>query len=162
MKFSRPITEHTPRKERYTLYFEALQRDVELKNDWTSIYTNGENRCRFLHRDDADRFGLAVPMFSYSARFSKSDKVETYLSMRHNHELFDHLRGLKSEIEANFGSTLDWQERGATVRAATTIRPGNIFATQRELEEYGEWHIENLLKLNEVFTPKIKRWFANQ
>ena len=162
MKFSRPITQNMSRKERYTLYFESLRRDMELKHDWKNIYTLGENRCRFLHSADAERFELRVPTFSYSARFSRSDKVETYMSMRHNQELFDHLRGLRSEIEADFGSTLDSQERGATVHAATTIRHGNIFATQRELEEYGEWHIEELFKLNEIFTPRIKKWLVNQ
>ena len=80
------------------------------------------------------------------------------MSLRHNQELFDHLRGLKSEIEADLGSTLDWQEPGAKKRAAIIIRNGSIFATQHELEEYGEWHIETLLKLDNVITPRIKLW----
>ena len=129
---------------------------MKLKHDWDSHYEDGKNLCRFLHRDDAGNFGLVVPVFSYSARFPRGDKeMETYLSIRHNHELFDHLRGLKSEIEADFGSTLDWQELGAKKHAAITIRNGSIFATQHELEEYGEWHIEILPKFNETFTPRI-------
>ena len=161
MKFSRPITKNMSKKERYMLYFESLCRDMKLKHDWDSHYEDGKNRCRFLHRDDAGSFGLVVPVFSYSARFPRGDKeVETYLSIRHDHELFDHLRGLKSEIEADFGSTLDWQEPGAKKRAAITIRNGSIFATQHELEEYGEWHIEKLLKFNETFAPRIRKWFA--
>ena len=86
--------------------------------------------------------------------------METYLSIRHNHEPFDHLRGLKSEIEADSGSTLDRQELGAKKRAAITVRNESIFVTQHELEEYGEWHIEKLLKFNETFTPRIRKWFA--
>lgn len=164
MEFLKSITENMSRKERYTLYFESLRREMEVKHDWISIYCDGKNRCRFLHRNDADCFGLTDPrVFSYSARFPSGDKeVETYMSIRDNHELFDHLRGLKSEIEAEFGSTLDWLIKpGVRKRAVITIRRGSILVAQHELEEHCEWHIEKLLKLNEAFTPRIKQWFAH-
>ena len=34
-------------------------------------------------------------------------------------------------------------------------RNGSIQSPEGELQEIGEWHIETLLKLNEVFTPRI-------
>ena len=36
-------------------------------------------------------------------------------------------------------------------------RDGDIDASDSELEEIREWHIQNLSKLKEVFTPEIKR-----
>ena len=162
MRFSRPVTENMPRKERYTLYFESLRRAMELRHDWQSAYDAASNRCSFLSREDAVAFGLTVPTFCFYARFPRGDsEVISYLYIRRNHELFDHLCNLKSEIDTYFGSTLLWDSScGLKGRRIFAICPGSILATQYELEEYGEWHIETLLKLNQAFAPRIRRWLA--
>ena len=124
-----------------------------LRHDWQSAYDATSNRCSFLPKEDAVAFGLTVPKFCFYARFPRGDnEVISYLYIRHNHELFDHLCNLKSGIDAYFGSTLLWD--------SSCGLPGSILATQHELEEYGEWHIETLLKLNQAFAPRIRRWFA--
>ena len=163
MRFSRSVTENMSRKERYALYFESLRRDMELRYDWESAYDPGRNWCKFLPRNDAVTYGLFIPrLFCYIARFPRGDsEVISYLYIRRNHELFDHLCNLKSEIDTNFSSPLLWDSScGLKGRRIFASCPGSILATQHELEEYGEWHIETLLKLNEVFTPRIKRWLT--
>ena len=35
-------------------------------------------------------------------------------------------------------------------------RDGNIDANESELEAFRAWHVENLLKFKEVFTPEIQ------
>lgn len=105
MDFSRSITENMSRKERYTLYFEAL-RETMRRHDWDSLYSSGTNWCRFLPKNDVVH--LAVPIYSYTARFPRGDaEVAAMLVIRDNHELFNYLAGLKSEVESDFGVTLD-------------------------------------------------------
>ena len=164
MDFSRSITENMSRKERYTLYFESL-REVMKWHDWRSLYSSGTNWCRFLPNDDV--VDLAVPIYSYTARFPKGNaEVAGMLVIRDNHELFEYLCGLKSEIESDFGGTLDWSQR--LNRAPETDRKRQTFASYRgsiespeqKLKEIGEWHIETLIKLNEVFAPRIKLYIV--
>ena len=162
--FSRSITENMPRKERYTLYFESL-RKVMNWHDWRSLYSSGTNWCRFLLKDDV--VDLAVPIYSYTARFPRGDtEVAAMLVIRDNHELFEYLFGLKSEIESDFGCTLDWSQRlnrtPETDRKRQTFasRHGSIKSPERELKEIGEWHIKTLIKLNEAFAPRIKSYIV--
>ena len=109
MDFSRSITENMSRKERYTLYFESL-REVMKWHDWRSLYSSGTNWCRFLPKDDV--VDLAVPIYSYTARFPRGNvEAAAMLVIRDNHQLFEDLCGLKSEIESDFGGTLDWSQR---------------------------------------------------
>ena len=164
MDFSRSITENMSRKERYTLYFESL-REVMNWHDWRSLYSSGTNWCRFLPKDDV--VDLAVPNYSYTARFPRGNtEVAAMLVIRDNHELFEYLCGLKSEIESDFGSTLDWSqhlnrapERDRKRQTFASLR-GNIESRECELKEIGEWHIETLIKLNEVFAPRIKSYIV--
>ncbi len=163
MKFSRPITSNMPKRERYTLYFEALSRVIKERHDWIGSYDSGTNWCKFLHQDDAITFNLHIPrLFCYTARFPRgNNEVIAYLRIRDNHPLFDHLHKQRSEIDSDFDSAPDWRAPSAhKSRSIVLIRPGSIGDTEHKLEEYGEWHIETLLKLNEAFTPRIKRWLA--
>ena len=154
-----------PRKERYTLYFESLRRDMELKHDWESTYDPEKNWCKFLPRDDAVTYGLFIPgLFCYTARFPRGDnEVRAYMRILNNHALFDYLYKQRSEIDPDFDGVPVWEAPSTyKYRQVVLIRPGSICGTEFELREIGEWHIENLLKLNEAFTPRIKKWLANQ
>ena len=163
MRFSRPITENMSRKERYVLYFESLRRDMELKHDWQGSYDHETNWCKFLPRDDAVTYGLHFPkLFCYTARFPRGDnEVRAYMRIEDNHVLFDHLFRRRWEIDAHFDAVPVWEAPSTyKYRQVVLIRPGSIWRTENELQEIGEWHIETLLKLNEVFAPRIKRWLT--
>ena len=78
MDFSRSITENMSRKERYMLYFKSLRQELN-QHDWRSLYSSGTNWCRFLPKDDV--VDLAVPIYSYTARFPRGDtEVAGYVS----------------------------------------------------------------------------------
>ena len=164
MDFSASITENMSRKERYTLYFGSI-RQVMSPHHWKSLYSSGTNWCRFLPEDDV--VDLAIPIYSYTARFPKGDEeVATMLVIRDNHELFEYLYGLKSEIESDFGEALDWSQRlnrdpdTDRKRQPFASRHGSIESLEPELKEFGEWHIETLIKLNKVFAPRIKSYIV--
>ena len=68
------------------------------------------------------------------------------------------LENRKREIGSNFGSPLEWSRDAekSTSRIAIS-RDGDIELPDSELEEIRKWHIENLLKLKEVFQPEIEQ-----
>ena len=73
-------------------------------------------------------------------------------------EVFDALEKRKVKIEANFGSTLEWNRADEQqVSWVAVYRDGSIESSDSELEEIREWHITNLLKLKDVFQPEIEQ-----
>ena len=164
MEFLRPITENMSRKERYTLYFESL-REAMKSHDWRDLYCFGDNWCRLKPKDDA--VDLAVPIYSYNAKFPGGDaEVAALCVIRDNHELFEYLCGLKSEIESDFGGTLDWSQRlnrdpkRDKKRQTFASCRGNILLPESKLQEIGEWQIDTLLKLDSAFAPRIKEFIS--
>ena len=72
--------------------------------------------------------------------------------------LFDKLATRAVEINSKFGRELEWERLDKKILSTVSVyRDGSIESSQSELEEIREWHIENLLKLKEVFTPEIRR-----
>ena len=74
-----------------------------------------------------------------------------------NKSVFDALKERKSEINTKF-DTLIWRRADDISRCAIGLwREGNIESDAWALEALKSWHIQNLLKLKEVFTPEIQR-----
>ena len=166
MKFPRPINRNMLRKERLTLYFNSLFDAMNTEYDWTNS-RDGSNRSsyRFQARANSGEFwNLLLGVCSYRAWFPQGDtEVVAGLHIRESQVLLDALHELKAEIECDFGYTLDWSQRlcrnpGRQKRKFIfASRGGSIHSPEHELLEIGEWHIETLLKLDEVFTPRIQR-----
>ena len=75
-----------------------------------------------------------------------------------NKAIFDALEERKFEIEARFGGELEWYRRNDIARSYIGLsREGDIDSDERALETIKTWHIQNLLKLKEVFTPELDR-----
>ena len=51
--------------------------------------------------------------------------------------------------------------KAETLKDCCVSRDGVIEASDSELEEIREWHIENLLKMKQVFTPEIETGIGN-
>ncbi len=98
----------------------------------------------------------------YSAVFGGGGKtrVELYIDQgdkERNKNLFDSLKKRETEITSNFGCLLEWDRLDEKRASRIAIyQDGVIGSPESELEEIREWHIENLLKIKEVFTPEIK------
>ncbi|RKU21060.1 hypothetical protein C6499_22850 [Candidatus Poribacteria bacterium] len=107
-------------------------------------------------------FSSGVKGISYRVKFARGDEVWTYVNIHDNVQsnrldLFDALEQRKEEIESAFGSPLEWERLEKQRRSRIVVsRDGNIELPDDELEDIREWHIANLLKLKEVFQPKIK------
>ena len=108
-------------------------------------------------------FSSGVRGIGYGVQFARGDKVFTYANIGQSVQgnrlgLFDALEKQKKNIESNFGSPLEWNRAEEQQNSWIGVsRDGNIELSDDELEEIREWHIENLLKLKEVFQPEIEQ-----
>jgi len=74
-----------------------------------------------------------------------------------NKILFDVLKEREQEITNNYGSPLEWERLDEERASRVAIyREGTIESPDSELEEIRKWHIDNLLKIKQVFTPEIQ------
>ena len=71
---------------------------------------------------------------------------------------FDVLKERESEINAKFGAPLCWELFEKRSRCVIRLEgKGSVKSDPRVLETIRAWHIQNLLKFKEVFTPEIQR-----
>lgn len=147
----------TTRKEKYQTYFLALSNEMTLKHNFTDGSSYSRNNVYFFPFGDRGIW--------YHVHFGRGRQVYTGLSIdfgkkEENKNFFDILIERKSEINAKFDVTLDWRRRDEQKGCSLRFRrAGDIEADVRELEVIRAWHVENLLKLREVFTPEIRLVF---
>ena len=149
-------TNLSPKREKYRNYFQVLINELREKHKFTG--------ARAAQPANWHTFASGIQGISYSVAFAKKEKTRAYIAiyqkLRENRiELFDALENRKAEIESNFDSPLKWERNAEKQETLISIyRDGDIEkSSDSELEEIREWHIENLLKLKEVFTPEIEK-----
>lgn len=148
-------TNLTPRQEKYKNYFQALINELREEYKFT--------KARVGQPQNWHTFSPGIPGVGYGAQFAKGGKVLVYVNIYQSvHEnrlaLFDTLQKRDENIESNFDNLIEWNR--AEEQQASWIgvsRDGSIESADSELKEIREWHIENLLKLKEVFTPEIEK-----
>lgn len=147
-------TNLSPKQEKYKNYFQRLIDELREEHKFTGAKV-GQPQNWYT-------FASGIGNIGYGAQFARGSKVLTYLNIyqdvRGNRmEIFDRLEKQKVEIESNFGSTLEWNRADEQqVSWVAVYRDGSIESSDSELEEIKQWHIENLLKLKEVFQPEIE------
>ncbi len=146
--------------EGYQSYFQGLICYLEAKGILTGGHAGrSKNRYSFPSRIS----NPGIPKISYRVAFPKVGKVSKasasiYIEGEDKNLLFDALGSRKAEITSKFGGQLEWECLDERKHATISVyRDGGIGSSDSELEEIREWHIENLLKLKEVFTPEIER-----
>ena len=151
-------TNLSPKNEKYKAYFQTLIDELREQHKFTG--------ARVGLRQNWHDFssGIQAPSYtiSYTAWFRQEGKVLAGVSIRGSQEknknLFDALEKCKIEINSNFGSELEWERRDEQIGSIIGLyRDGVIEASDSELTEIRKWHIENLLKIKEVFTPEIEQ-----
>ena len=149
-------TNLSPKREKYRNYFQVLIDELREKHKFTG--------ARAAQPANWYTFASGIQGISYSAAFAKKEKTRVYISiyqkLRENRiELFDVLENRKAEIESTFDSPLKWERNAEKQETLISMyRDGDIEkSSDSELEEIREWHIENLLKLKEVFQPEIEQ-----
>ena len=146
-------TNLSPKNEKYKAYFQALTDELG-KHDWTISWSDWpQNRY----------FSSGLKGIDYEARFARQNRVYAGIYIQQgdkakNKKLFDALEKQKEEIASYFSEPLEWDRGDGKKRSRIAVyRDGVIEASNSELEEIGEWHIENLLKIKRVFAPKIEQ-----
>ena len=81
--------------------------------------------------------------------------LSTY-NCKRNKVIFDALEERKSNIESEFGMQLEWYRRNDITRSYIGITREGDIDDKHALETIKTWHIQNLLKFKEVFTPEIQ------
>ena len=148
-------TNLSPKREKYKNYFQRLIDELREKHKFTG--------ARVGQPQNWYTFSSGIRGIGYGAQFARGGKVLVYFNIYQDvqgnrMEIFDGLEKRKVEIEANFGSTLEWNRvEEQQVSWVAVYRDGSIESSDSELEEIKQWHIENLLKLKEVFQPEIER-----
>ncbi len=152
---SRPKSRSRP-TEKYTPYVQALLDELREQHKFTNARHPGKGKNYYS-------FASGTTGIRYFAGFNRNGQVYTALHINFrnyekNKNFFDVLKERKSEINAKFGSPLNWERRDEMLRCVIGLeRDGDSKSDARALEALRAWHIQNLLKFKEVFTPEIQR-----
>ena len=159
-KRQRTSTNLSPKAQKYELFFLGLIAELKARRIFTGGHAGG-SKNRYYFPSGARKPGIRT--IDYRAAFPKVDKVSKasasiYIEGEDRNLLFDALESQKEEITSKFEGQLEWECLDERKHATISVyRDGDIESTESELEEIREWHIENLLKLKEVFAPEIER-----
>ena len=135
-------------------YFQALLDELREQHNFTTA-RKVQSRC--FHT-----FASGFTGIKYVAGFNKAGTVYTKLLIRFGDyettkNFFDTLKERESEINTKFDALLHWDRCDGILKSQVYIdRNGNIETSTSELEAIRAWHLENLLKFKEVFTPEIQ------
>ena len=153
----RTLTSPSTKGEKYKSYFQELVVEMRRNPNFNNNIPDAKPNSWYSIRP-------GFPGVWYGAAFGLKNKVRTevYIDQgdyEKNKNLFDELANRETEITSNFGSQLEWSRNDNEKMSRIAVyRDGDIEkSSDDELEEIREWHIANLLKLKEVFTPKIKK-----
>ena len=142
------------KKEKYQSYFQTLLDELREQHNFTTA-----RRARGVNYLG---FASGVPNIRYYAKFQQ-ERVYTALHIHFsdyekNKNFFDVLEERKAVINAKFGVTVYWNRRDDINTCIIGVeRDGDIESNTRTLASIRAWHVENLLKFKEVFTPEIQR-----
>ena len=155
------ISAHTsPKDEKYQSYFQGFLDEPRVKRIFTLAH-HGASKNRYYFPSGISTPGIAN--ISCRLSFPKIGKVSKaaasiYIQGKDKNLLFDALESQKEEITSKFEGQLEWECLDERKHATISVyRDGDVESSDNELDEIREWHIENLLKLKDVFTPEIER-----
>lgn len=144
----------SPKKEKYRSYFQKLADELR-KHDFTGKRTSLPQNWL--------NFSSGIGDIKYGAMFPQGRRALAYVNIRQKNDadrirIYDSLSNRKAEFEDNFDGDLEWTPNQEVSLSRIAIsREGSIDMTDEELRKIREWHIENLLKLKQVFQPEIER-----
>ena len=150
------LRSRSPRKEKYTAYFQELIDQLREQHNFTKARRAGEGQKYYS-------FASGSTGIKYTAGFNMPQTVYVRLRIdfryrEKNKSFFDVLKERESEINTQFDGALHWERRDDVQKSQINIyREGSIDSDERELAAIKAWHIENLLKFKAVFTPEIQR-----
>ncbi len=145
----------SPKGEKYRVYYQTLIDELRENHRFTG--------ARVGQPQNWYSFSSGIQGVVYSAVFAQRGKVraEIYIDrgdQEKNKTLFEALKLREREITAHYGAPFEWERLDEKRASRIAIyREGMIESSDSDLEEIRKWHIENLLRIKEVFTPEIER-----
>ena len=136
-------------------YFQVLIDELREQHNFPAA-------VRRLREDKYCNFQSEFPDIIYFAQFGGKRRVYTGLFIQSgDYEkdkiFFDVLKERESEINEEFGAPLRWELSDKRSRCVIQLEDeGSVKSDARVLETIRAWHIQNLLKFKEVFTPEIQ------
>ena len=152
---SRPKSK-SRRAEKYTAYFQELIDQLREQHNFTKAR-------RAMKGQNYYCFSSGCSGVKYNAQFMKQGQVFVGLYIDFgiydkNKNFFDLLKERDSEINAKFDAPLSWARRDDVKGCSIgLLQDVDITADASELTALRVWHIQNLLKFKDVFTPEIQR-----
>ena len=147
------------RSERYRVFFQALV--DTLRNDYS--FTN----VRKARPRSWQSFASGRGGFRYLASFIQNEQVRVALRIEvgdrdQNLAFLDGLKQNQEQVESAIGQEITWQQplQGNRACRLAISRPGSIDDLET-LNEIRDWMVDNLLKVREVFGPRLAELVAS-
>jgi hypothetical protein len=144
--------EISPREQAYRQFFQRLIDELRDKYRFT--------RARTAQPQSWYTFPTGHSEASYGCSFAQGGRVRIDLYIDSgvgitNKELFDRLASDKSNIEREYGATLEWERLDEKRASRIAIyRPGKIDEVSSH-DELLRWAMEQLLRFKKVFGPRL-------
>jgi hypothetical protein len=141
------------KREKYRQFYQPLLDELREKYHFTNAKA-AQAQCWYA-------FSSGRTGFKYSANFTGDNTVraEVYIDCEDgaaNKAAFDTLFAQRKEIEAAFGEPLEWQRLDDRRACRICIhREGSVEDNEAKLAEIRAWLIQRLLKIKQVFGPRI-------
>ena len=147
------------RNEEYRRYFQALVDELRIGHEFTKAERG--------YPQSFYEFSSGVRGVRYAASFARDKTTRVYLYIDQgekgaNEALFDALKEKESYIHSCYGLPLEWRRadeyRACYIEITRDMSARFWDIPEEEKEELRQWHIENLLKMKEVFGPLIEKF----
>jgi hypothetical protein len=138
----------------YQSYFQDLFDTLRKKGFTSAQKAPAQSWCTF---------GGGVSGMWYGCSFGLNNKVRAEIgwSMKEkefNKQIFDEFFKYKDEIEKQIGQPLTWERLDDKIMSRITIyREGSVEVNPQTRADILQWHVGQMLKFKEVFTPYIKK-----
>jgi Domain of unknown function (DUF4268) len=150
----------TETQEKYRSYFQSLLDELRNIHKFTNARAaQPQNWYTFTSENSR--------VYKYSTSFSQGARVrvEVYIDTgdkQRNETIFDALYTQREEIEAAYGSALEW-EKLETKRASriAIYTDGDIDADSEKLAEIKKWVVANLLRMKQILPPFFEKAIAS-
>ena len=152
-------SEETETQRRYRNFFQKLIDELRENRQFTNARAAQPNTWYY--------FSSRHQGFTYCVRFRQGTQVIVYVRIYEGDNenrlaLFDTLANEEAAITEVFGSKFDWK-RNPELQESQIIfeRDGYVDWDTDDIDEIHKWCVTHLLKLKEVFDPKIKQALEN-
>lgn len=148
------------RAEAYRSFFQGLIDELREKHKFTNARA-GQPQNWYMFTSGVINGVNYNPYFAQGGRVAASLYIYVRRDWEETRRLFDWLKQDQAQIEAEFGSSLNWYKTDDVRACSISVdKPGSIEDDAATLQDIQEWLVTNLLKLKKVFSPRLRAYNA--